>query len=280
MTSAKLFSSLLLFSTLSFAYQDSDIDGVEDYKDKCPNSSFEEIVDENGCTPSQHYLGALTLLVGSDISVDQQSQTTTNFNFFANYRYNNWDISLSNTNNAASTSSNNIAIDYGDLYLSTGYYLENTKFTAKLGLGTKLATAREDTNTNTGLKYGNTNGDTDTGENDLFASLYLNYNITQKQNLYLDYRYTISGDSQDMDYKDFSAYSVGSGYAFNPKWYSALSYEYSGSPYPYTQSYKAISWFNSYAFSKRLFATVNYGHGLNDNSPSYTLSMKLGVYFE
>ncbi|MDM5272461.1 hypothetical protein PGH07_09740 [Sulfurovum sp. zt1-1] len=274
----KLLSTLFLFSSLSFAYQDSDIDGVEDKDDKCPNSSFEEVVDEKGCAPSQHYLGALTLIVGSDISVDKQSHTTSNFNFFANYRYNNWDISLSNANNAASTSSNNISTDYGDIYLSTGYYLENTKFIAKLSLGTKLATANEDTNT--GLKYGNAYEDTDTGENDLFTSLYLNYRITQRQNLYLDYRYTISGDSQDMSYKDFITYSIGSGYALTPKWYSAFSYDYSGSPYPNTQPYKAISWFNSYTLTKHLFAIINYAHGLNDISPNHTVSVKLGVHFE
>ncbi|MBD3791464.1 MAG: hypothetical protein IE918_04830 [Campylobacterales bacterium] len=261
----KLFSALILLSSLSFAYQDSDIDGVEDSIDKCPNSSFDEVVDEDGCSPNQHYLGVLTLLVGSDVNIDKYSQTTTNFNFFANYRYSNWDITLSNANNTASTSSNSLSSDYGDLYLSTGYYLENTSLTAKLDVGTKLATADEDTGT---------------GENDLFASLYLNRSITQRQNLYLYYRYTISGDSHYVDYRDFSTYSIGSGYALSPNWYSALSYDYSASPYSHTQPYKAISWFNSHAFSKHLFATINYAHGLNDLSPAHTVSLKLGVRFE
>ena len=261
----KLFSSLIVLSSQSVAYQDGDIDGVEDSVDKCPNSSFDEIVDENGCSPNQHYLGVLTLLIGSDFSVDKHSQTTTNFNFFANYRYNNWDMTLSNANNAASTSSNSLSSDYGDLYLSTGYYIENTSVTAKLDLGTKLATAEENTGT---------------GENDLFTSLYLNRSITQRQNLYLYYRYTISGDNHNVDYKDFSTYSIGSGYAFSPEWYSALSYDYSGSPYAHTQPYKSISWFNSYTFSKHLFATINYTHGLNEFSPAHTVSLKLGVRFE
>lgn len=261
----KLFSSLILLSSLSCAYQDSDIDGVEDSLDKCPNSSFDEIVDENGCSSNQHYLGGLTLLIGSDVSIDRHSQRTTNFNFYANYRYNKWDMTLSNANNTASTSSNTLSSDYGDLYLSTGYYLENTALTAKLDLGTKLATAEENTGT---------------GENDLFASLYLNRTITQKQNLYLYYRYTISGDSLHVDYKDFSTYSIGSGYALTYNWYSALSYDYSGSPYSHTEPFKAVSWFNSYAFSKQLFATINYAHGLNDNSPTHTVSFKLGVHFE
>ncbi|HEO98551.1 MAG: hypothetical protein JW682_02765 [Campylobacterales bacterium] len=261
----KLFSALILLSSITFAYQDSDIDGVEDSVDKCPDSSFDEIVDENGCSPNQHYLGVLTLLAGSDISADKHSQTTTNFNFFANYRYSNWDITLSNANNTASTSSNSISADYGDLYLSTGYYMESAILMTKLDVGTKLATAEKDTGT---------------GENDLFTSLYVNRNISQKQNLYLYYRYTLSGDSRHVDYKDFHTYSIGSGYALTPNWYSAFSYDYSGSPYSHTQPYKAVSWFNSYAFSKRLFATINYAYGLNDISPAHMVSLKMGVRFE
>jgi predicted porin len=268
-----------LLSTLTFAYQDSDIDGVEDHRDKCPNSSFDEVVDENGCTPSQHYFGTLTLLVGSDIILDDESQTT-NFNVFANYRYNDWDITLSNANNTASTSSNSLSSAYGDLYLSTGYYLQNRTFTTKLSLGIKLPTTDEERDIDTGLKHGKAHEDTGTGENDLFASLYLNYGMTQRQNLYLYYRYTISGESQDVEYRDFSTYSIGSGYAFTPHWYSALSYDHSGSPYPHDEPYRAISWFNSYAFSKRFFATINYAHGLNDTSPNNTISLKLGVRFE
>jgi hypothetical protein len=276
----KLFSVILLLSTLSFSYQDSDIDGVEDSLDRCPNSSFDEAVDENGCAPSQHYFGVLTLLLGSDISVDNESQTTSNFNFFANYRYNNWDITLSNATDTASTSSNTISSAYGDLYLSTGYYLEKESVTAKLSLGAKFATSDEESDIDKGFKRGNAYEDIATGENDLFTSLHLNYGLTPRQNLYLYYRYTMSGESERVDYRDFSTCSLGSGYAVTSQWYSALSYDYSGSPYPDTASYQAVSWFNSYAFSKHLFATINYAHGLNDISPDDTFSLKLGVRFE
>lgn len=276
----KLLPVLLVFSTLSFSYQDSDIDGVEDSVDRCPNSSFDEVVDENGCAPSQHYFGILTLLLGSDISADNQSQTTTHFNFFTNYRYNDWDMTLSNATDTASISSNTISSAYGDLYLSTGYYFEKRTLTAKLSLGIKFATSDEEADSDRGFKRGNAYQDIATGENDLFTSLYLNYGITPRQNLYLYYRYTMSGESDQTDYRDFSSYSLGSGYAVTSQWYSALSYDYSGSPYPDTESSQAISWFNSYAFSKRFFATVNYAHGLNDISPDYTFSLKLGVRFE
>ena len=41
------FSALLLF-----AYSDSDMDGVEDYEDKCPNTQFDELVEYDGCSKS------------------------------------------------------------------------------------------------------------------------------------------------------------------------------------------------------------------------------------
>lgn len=276
----KLLSTLLLFSALSFSYQDSDIDGVEESVDRCPDSSFDEVVDKNGCTPTQHYFGILTLQIGNDISVENGSQTSTHFNLFANYRYDDWDITLSNAANTAAASSNPLSSAYGDLYLSTGYYLENSTLTAKLSLGAKLATGEEESDIATGFKHRDPHGERATGENDLFTSLYLNYGITPRQYLHLYYRYTISGESSQVDYSNFSSCSLGSGYAFTSQWYSALSYDYSGSPYPDTESYQAISWFNSYTFSKRFFATINYAHGLNDISPDYTLSLRLGVRFE
>ena len=56
----KLLATLLfLGATALMAFTDSDLDGVEDAKDKCPNTPFMDIVDLNGCTKksliSQHH---------------------------------------------------------------------------------------------------------------------------------------------------------------------------------------------------------------------------------
>ena len=41
---------LVLSSTSLLAYEDSDLDGVEDKLDQCPNTSFSDLVDIRGCT--------------------------------------------------------------------------------------------------------------------------------------------------------------------------------------------------------------------------------------
>ncbi len=45
----KGFTVLLAITSLAFALQDSDLDGVEDSRDKCPNTPFYYLVDKYGC---------------------------------------------------------------------------------------------------------------------------------------------------------------------------------------------------------------------------------------
>jgi hypothetical protein len=261
----KLIFILLLFYTTSFAYTDNDIDGVEDSIDQCLNTPFDELVNEKGCSHNESYHGVLTLKLGSDISFDTLSDKTTNFNLFTNYRYNNWDVSLSNSSYSTYDSFNETSNSAGDLYLSGGYLFKTKEFNTKIALGTKLAIADEDVGT---------------GENDYFASVNFDYFVNQQQDIFLYLGYTMSGDSTEVDYEDFYSYSLGSGYAINSKWYSALSYDYSGSQYPNTDAYSSLSWFNSYEFNKQFFVTLNYAHGLDDISYDHTISLKFGVHFE
>ena len=261
----KLYLISLLSITSAFAYTDNDIDGVDDSIDQCLHTPFDLLVDENGCAFGKSNHGALTLKVGSDISFNNPSDSSTNLNFFALYEYNNWDISLSNSNYTTFDNTSGGSSEAGDLYLSTGYLIKNDKLDTKLSLGTKLATADEGVGT---------------GENDYFASLNLNYFLGEKQDFFLYYGYTLSGDTETIDYEDFSTLSIGTGYTITDKWYSGISYDYTGTNIADGDSYKAISWFNSYAFTQEFFATINYAHSLDNFSYDQTISLKLGVYFE
>ena len=261
----KTILTILILCSLSFAYQDADIDGVDDSIDKCPNTPFDALVDERGCSDSDNYNGVLTFKIGSEISFDTFSDTTTNFNLFANYRYNSWDVSLSNSTYSNYDRFGGVSSSNGDLYLSGGYLFISDEFNTKVSLGTKFATADDGVGS---------------GEDDYFASLNFNYFINQKQDIFLYYGYTLSGDSKEFDYEDFYSYAIGSGYMLNSKWYSSISYDYSGSNYDDTEAYRSLSWFNSYQFSKRFFTTLNYSYGLDDISYEHSISLKLGVRFE
>ena len=258
-----LISTLLISSV--YAYTDDDIDGVDDSVDLCLNTPFDVLVDTDGCGENQKSHGALTLKIGSDISFNTLSESSSSINFFTNYRYKDWDISLSNSHYTTFDNATGGNSEAGDLYLTSGYLFQRDQFYTKFSIGMKLATADEGVGT---------------GENDYLASINTSYFFTDTQDLFFYYGYTKSGDSATMDYKDFSSFSVGTGISLTDAWYSGISYDYSGANSTDIDAYKALSWFNAYNVTKSFFITLNYAHGLDDFSYDHTLSLKLGVHFE
>jgi len=256
--------SVLLLSSVLVAYEDQDIDGVDDSKDLCPNTPFDVIVDERGCSYDKKFLGKIALQIGSDISFNTLSDPINNLNLFANYTYDHWNFSLSNTN-YSTTNLNKVDSSENSLYLTVGYLFQNASFNTRVSVGTKFDLT-----------------DTDTGDrdNDYYSSINVDYGINKKQNIFLYYNYTLSGDSPTIDYENFHSSSIGTGYALNQKWYSAISYNYSTSYYPNSEDYQAVSWFNSYVISKDFYVTCNYAYALDDSSYQHILSFNIGVHFD
>ncbi|MCH9741183.1 MAG: hypothetical protein K0U38_10170 [Epsilonproteobacteria bacterium] len=288
---------LLFLSSAVMAYQDNDIDGVEDSADLCPNTPFDELVNKNGCsnrekaTASSNYWGRLTFKVGSDIRTDEVYDSENSLNLYANYRYRDWDVSISN----AQTTTNNSYIEDNsysdnDIYVATGYFFALPSSTLKLSIGSKIVDdSQSTTTTRAGGKgqgqgrlsqYVTTEQSVASRDNDYFASLNYNYLLNSKQDIFLYYGHTLSGDSKDIDYEDYSAFSIGTGYALNNSWYTALSYNHTGSIYPDVDAEQGLSWFNSYKFSNNVFATVAYSYALDDFSYDHTFSLGLGIYFQ
>jgi len=106
-----------------------------------------------------------------------------------------------------------------------------------------------------------------------------NYLLNTKQDLFLYVGHTLSGDSNDVDYEDYSSFSIGTGYSLTESWYSALSYKHTGSIYPDGDAEQGLAWFNSYSFNKNLFATAAYNYALEESSYDHTFSLALGVNF-
>ncbi|NOZ90749.1 MAG: hypothetical protein GXO60_05650 [Epsilonproteobacteria bacterium] len=284
--------SLLLLSNLALSYQDVDIDGVDDSIDNCLDTPFDELVDKNGCSKTQKttkYYGHLTLKIGTDIFTDKYYDDDSSLNLYANYQYNNWDISISNSrSNSNSAYNEDNSYSDNDVYISLGYTFNHPKNIVKLSVGTKLAGDVDDTTQieNISNRYGRWNSSStsiqtvdESRDDDYFASVNYSYLINTKQNIFAYYSYTLSGDSKSVDYEDYSSFSLGSGYSFTPKWYSALSYNYTGSIYKDVDASQSIDWFNSYSFTKNIFATAGYSYALDDLSYDNTFSIALGVTF-
>lgn len=252
-----VFASLLLFSTVVYGdtYSDYDVDGVEDNIDECPNTPFDLLVDERGCEEGKVYRGALTLVAGTIAAVDSQTENITNAQLYVNYRYRDWDISLSTFNDIQQA----IANVPNTYYVTTGYYVSLFDgLQSKLALGTKQSTL----------------------QNDYYMNLNLDYSVSAKQNIFLFYSYTIADDSATEIYDNFNTLSLGTGLLLTDNWYSALSYDFSGASLKDTKDYKAISWSNTVMFSSKYFMLATYSYGLSDGASDHTMSLQFGVKFE
>ena len=291
MKQSKIVLIFLLLTNYALSYQDLDIDGVDDSIDMCKDTPFDELVDKNGCSKSQKPTtdyGHLTFKIGTDIFTDKEYEDDSSLNLYANYKYNSWDISVSNSRSTTSSAySEDNSYSDSDVYISLGYTLSYPKNILKLSVGTKLAgdiddtTHIENTSGGHGRRGGNhtTQSVDESRDDDYFASINYNYLLTTKQNIFAYYSYTVSGDSKSIDYEDYPSFSIGYGYSFTPKWYSALSYNYTGSIYKDTDASQSIDWFNSYSFTKNIFATAGYSYALEDFSYDNTFSLALGVSF-
>ena len=295
--------TLLLFSIGAEAFQDNDIDGISDALDLCPNTPFEALVNSNGCSLQQkssftqkkeeHYWGALTLKVSDTMLSDESYDSENYLNLHANYRYRKWDVSLSNsraTTSRSYTEENSNSDD--NIYLSTGYTFTIPKSSIKLSVGTKIVNSDASNSDSIPRErgYGRGQNQTNTSviddsslderDDDYFASLNYNYNLTDKQNIFLYYGYTLSGDSQKTDYEDYSSISIGTGHSFGKSLYGALSYNYTESIYPNVDAEQGITLFGSYNFNNTIFATASYTYALEDYSYDNSLSLGLGFYFQ
>lgn len=278
--------NILLISTLQ-AYQDKDLDGIEDKYDICPNTPFDAKVDRFGCsiTPAKKNMTNnkhLTLSIGTTLREDSRYESDSSLSFYANYQFSNWNISVSNTRSVTSTDYNENETDSdNDIYLSLGYTTYMPSTLVKLSIGTKLTSdTNEETQNNRFSKFTKTD-DATTGnrDNDYFAAINLDHFLSKKQDIFLYYSYTNSGDSPNYDYEDYSSFSIGSGYQFTPAFYSALSYNYTGSIYQNADAQETISWYNSYSFHKNFFITGTYSYALDDYSYQNTYIVSLGARF-
>ncbi len=245
----------LFFNSISYAYSDYDIDGVEDSIDECPNTPFDILVDKNGCQEGKTYRGDITLLAGSISSIDKDRDNITNLIFSANYSYHDLDISISSLNDI----SNNISESSNPFYISSGYKIKlSNKLQTRAYAGVK--TAKE--------------------QNDYYVGTHFDYSIDETKDIFFLYSYTLSGDTKTQNYDNYNTLSLGSGKIILTNWYSSLSYDFSQKSIKSGKDYKALSWSNTVAITTRYFILTNYSYGLSDGASAHTINIQFGVKFE
>ncbi len=270
----KYIFSLLLISASLFAYVDSDMDGVDDSVDRCPNTPITDLVDTRGCSKeslvdNNHF----DIIVG--MSFGQTDYTLTpNTNTYAttaqvDYYYKDFSLQASTSfYNTSSKGYNDSGMN--DSTLAASYLLHPTDdIGVRVGVGAILPTYNSDLNNN---------------KTDYTASVNVNKSIDDAS-IFAGYSYTMVNDTDVVDannvvyYQNTNAYTIGAGYDFTPQIYASLSYYQANSIYKGVQDLKSASAYIFYTIDKNWFLNLSYSRGLSDSTSDSYGYASLGYYF-
>jgi hypothetical protein len=265
---------ILALSASLLAYNDYDMDGVDDKIDKCPNTSFSELVDISGCTikslKSSHHFDIIVGIDYSQKNYDTLEDTETfSQSLQIDYYYKNFSLQASSSYyNSQSTTYNNGGMN--DSFLGAYYKLKPSKeLTVRLGTGVIISTYDTDLNNN---------------NTDFTTSVSLSYTL-KKVNIFGGMSYTIINDD-DIDtvdtlvlYQNTSSQNIGVGFYPTAKSYMSIGYNISDSIYKDVDKIKTLSFNAFYNIDANWFATANYAFGLSDTASDNYASLRLGYYF-
>ena len=263
----------LIIATSLFAYEDSDLDGVDDIVDKCPNTPFSELVDINGCTTktlfSDHHYD---IIIGTSYS-DSDYQTLNKADTLAtsiqvDYYYKNFSIGASTSYFSTKGDTNSDKGLY-DSYINFSYQFMPKDFFIVRVLGGFILPTYSSSFNNNNIDY--------------YASINLSYNI-DKVNIFGGISYTLIEDddvnsSVTLQYQNTLAFSAGAGYYVTDSLYTSLSYNTSDSIYQSIEDIKTLSLYAYYSIDEHLFGTLSYAKGISDSASDNYLSMRIGYYF-
>lgn len=269
-----LFLWLIMFQGISYAYIDSDFDGVEDHMDQCKNTPFSDLVDKRGCSvkkvPIAKAVGRLTVMIGANYAY-YRSDTGNKTKTLAESLEIDYDINrikvqlyISRFNTVNSPYSQYNATDFADTRLSLGYTLDPILPNLQLTLGGGIALPSYQ-----GAMHNN--------RADFFGTLTANYFIG-KTSLFAGYTYTYIGDRDlpDLKYQNTKAVNLGIGYSFTPNLYSSLAWFWSDSIISSAPDIKNISIFTYINLDPKLFTTLTLSHDLDDNAVSNSYGLQIG----
>jgi hypothetical protein len=270
---SKIFIFLFLFFSINlFAYNDYDMDGVEDEQDKCPNTLLSELVNQEGCAiknlQSYHHFNIFYGLnfYQTNYATLEESNTFSN-SLQLDYYYKKISLSMfTSYYNSSSSSYNEEGLEDSSIDISYNFNsIKNLDFS--LGLGVILPTY------DTELHNNNT---------DIYTSITFNYHINT---FYLlgGYTYTIINDddvpSEEILYQNTSSYNIGVGFYLNNKLYLSSSYSSGDSIYQEVDNINVVSIYGNYTIDEHWSTNITYAYGLSESASDNFISLKIGYYF-
>jgi hypothetical protein len=264
----------ILLQNFAFAYIDSDFDGVADKYDKCPNTSFADLVNKDGCTikkvPMAKEIGKVTFIIGTGYS-DYHSQyenitKTLSQSLELDYEIKKIKIMLqiSHFNSKNSPLKQYDDASFSDTRLSMMYKLNQLLPNLNISLGG-------------GIAIPNYKGSMGNNGFDFYYSISSNYFIN-KASIFANYTFTRIGDKdlEYITYQNTNALSIGAGYSFTSDMYSSLSYYIGDSIIKSADRIKNISCFTYYNINKKVYTTLSLSHGLDKDTTSNSYSVQVG----
>lgn len=262
---------LLLLSTSLLAYTDSDMDGVEDAYDQCPQTLFSDLVDSNGCTIKStqnipHYDLVLTEEYSKINYASMQYNDTWTTSLEADVYLKNW-ILQGLTSYYSSTSSDTKPSGWNDTLINVFYRVALTeKFTLYPGIGMVIPTYKSG--------YGNEAIDYSTLIN-------FQYVIDSTKYLFGEYSYTWVNDTDVIKatYQNTQMFQAGIGYQLTPKSTLSLSYNQNDAIYQDIENVKSIHAGYMQNISIHWSIGGDYGYGLSDSASDHSFIIGLKYHY-
>jgi hypothetical protein len=265
----------LLLSLTLLAYIDSDMDGVDDSVDKCPNTPITELVDINGCTTkmlvSPHHFD---IVLGVSYSqVDYNTNELTNNisqSVQVDYYYKNFSIQASSSyfTSESKTYSNS---GINDSYISIYYSLKpSNRISLQIGAGAIIPTYDSSLKNNTV---------------DYIAIVNISYLLDDNINIFGGYNYTMINDNDvnntqiSVTYKNTNSFSGGIGFYPTPNLYASIAYNNTQSIYTNVNDIQSTSLYMFYNIDEHYFTSFSYAYGLSDSTSDHYASLRIGYYF-
>ena len=263
--------SMLMLSTTSLcAYVDTDMDGVDDSIDRCPNTPLTDLADISGCsTKSLVSPGRYNIIVGlsysdSDYRILKATDTLAT-SFQIDYYYKQFSFQVSTSFFTTDGSGYSDSGLY-DSFLGASYMLGKIdNVSVSLSAGVILPTYDTELNNN---------------NIDYTTSVNLSYAL-KNMNIFAGYTLTLINDDDvgEITYQDTNAFSGGIGYYLNKKLYMSASYNLSNSIYNEVEDIETATVYGYYSIDKDRFTTLSYSHGLSDSASDTYISVRFGFIF-
>ncbi len=244
----------VLLAQVGFAFQDSDLDGVEDSVDRCPDTPILTLVDKFGCPleEEKRVKGRFYLRIGGGVVEDGGDSNAFSLLSLA-YSYRKIYVSFTTRYYLSDPGmgDSSLFVGYSDFLTERLYVLPGVRF--------KLPTGDS--------KYSD-------GNVDFTPSITLDY-LLDGFDVFGFAGYTFRDDP---DLKNTLTFSIGGGYDFTRKLYASLSYDLSQSAVRSGwNSY--LSLFTLYDINDRLYTTFSYSRGINKEAVDNSLTLRVGIRF-